>query len=135
MIAVDTNVLLRRLLNDSPAQSDRARDLFESGQEVLITDVVLAEALWTLKGKRYRASRADITKTVESLLEEPWVVFESQQVIWSALCDFTTADRSDYPDALIVNKAKYTAKITRRSYHGTYTFDVGALGIDGTRSP
>lgn len=135
MIAVDTNVLLRRLLNDDPSQTAKARELFESGQEVLITDVVLVETLWTIKGKRYRANRADIARTVESLLEEPCVVFENQQVIWSALCDFVATERADYPDALIVNKAKHTAKITKRPYRGTYTFDAGALHIQGTQSP
>lgn len=57
MIAVDTNVLLRRLLDDDVVQTERARRLVEGAREVLITDVVLAETIWTLKGKRYKARR------------------------------------------------------------------------------
>lgn len=135
MIAVDTNVVLRRVLNDSADQAAKAQRVFESGEEVLITDVVLAETLWTLQGKRYKATRGDIEILVMSLLEEPHVVFESQQAVWSALADFTAAGRADFADVLIVNKAKYIARATGREYAGTFTFDLGALMIDGTRTP
>ena len=64
MIAVDTNVLLRRLLNDDATQAERARRLFESEESVLIADVVLAEAVWTLTGKRYGAGREEIAAVV-----------------------------------------------------------------------
>ncbi|MDE0158519.1 MAG: hypothetical protein OXI02_03110 [Candidatus Dadabacteria bacterium] len=57
MIAVDTNVLLRYPLNDDAAQADTAASLIKGGDAVLITDVVLAETLWTLSGKKYRLTR------------------------------------------------------------------------------
>ena len=41
MIAVDTNVLLRRLLNDDAMQAEKARQLFETQESVLVTDVVV----------------------------------------------------------------------------------------------
>lgn len=91
MIAVDTNVLLRRLLDDDVVQAERARRLVEGAREVLITDVVLAETIWTLKGKRYKARRDDIVAVVRGLLEEHNVVFESRQAIWSALNDYVDA--------------------------------------------
>ena len=39
MIAVDTNVLLRRLLNDDAVQAEKARQVFESKESILATDV------------------------------------------------------------------------------------------------
>ena len=57
MIAVDTNVLLRYLLNDDAAQADMAANLIKGGDTVLITDVVLVETLWTLSGKKYRLNK------------------------------------------------------------------------------
>src|SRR5438552_11656093 len=57
MIAVDTNVLLRRLLDDDATQAEKARRLFETNESVLVTDVVLAETVWTLTGKRYGAGK------------------------------------------------------------------------------
>ena len=144
MISVDTNVLLRRILNDDEEQAEKARKLFEGGMPVLITDVVLAEAIWTLKGKRYRAQKADIEEVVMSLLEELNVVFESQQAVWSALNDFVAAQpiktsdgirTADLVDALIVNKSKIVAHDKNQIYEGTYTFDQAALEINGTKTP
>ncbi len=40
MTAVDANVLLRYLLRDDEAQAEKARRVFESGERILITDVV-----------------------------------------------------------------------------------------------
>ena len=144
MIAVDTNVLLRRLLRDDEDQAAKARRLFEGERPVLITDVVLAETVWTLTGKRYGATKADIQALVMSLLEETNIVFENQQAIWSALNDFVAAQpiktangikTADLADALIVNKAKIVARDQHRAYEGTYTFDQAALQIEGTKIP
>src|SRR5438046_5532639 len=97
MIAVDTNLLLRRLLDDNATQAAKARRLFETQESVLVTDVVLAETIWTLTGKRYRAGKEELAKVVMGLLEERNVVFESRQAVWSAL--------NDYLDALPVKTA------------------------------
>ncbi|MDQ2917612.1 MAG: PIN domain-containing protein [Pseudomonadota bacterium] len=141
MIAVDTNVVLRRLLNDDSVQAEKARRLFEAESEVLVTDIVLAEVTWTLKGKRYNASREDLAAVVIGLLEERNVVFESRQAVWSAVNDFTDAKavttaggirHADLADALIVNKAKITAERRRGRYRGTYTFDQAARALPGT---
>ena len=142
MIAVDTNVVLRRLLGDDVAQSEKARRLFEAETEVLITDIVLAEAVWTIKGKRYSATREDIIALIMGLLGERNVVFESRQAVWSAVNNFAEAkpvksdvEAPDFADALIVNKAKITARRRGKRYRGTYTFDKAALAIDGTKAP
>jgi predicted nucleic-acid-binding protein len=144
VIAVDTNVLLRRLLNDDAGQAERARLLFESEEPVLITDVVLAEAVWTLTGKRYGAGREEIAVVVMGLLEEHNVVFESREAVWSALNDYLDATpvrtasgmrTADLADALVVNKARITAQHRHEQYGGTYTYDQAALVLDGTRAP
>ena len=144
MIATDTNVLLRWVLHDDEEQAARATKLFESAESVLITDVVLVETVWTLRGKRYKATKEDIRALVISLLEEPNMVFENKQVIWSALNDFVAAipvktasgaKTADLADALIVNKTKMVARDRHLAYQGTYTFDRAALQIDGTRTP
>ena len=144
MIAVDTNVVLCRLLGDDVKQAERARRLFEGTEEVLITDVVLAETIWTLKGKRYGASRQELIAVVIGLLEERSVVFESRQAVWSAVNDYAdakpvaTADGThvaDFADALIVNKAKVVAHRRGGRYSCTYTFDQAALTMGGTKAP
>ena len=144
MIAVDTNVLLRRLLDDDAIQSPKARRLFEASHDVLITDVVLAETVWVLTGKRYKASKDDILAMITGLLEEPRVLFENRAAIWSALNEYANAapvrTRSglrelEFPDALIANKAKLIAQRRGDTFDGTYTFDQVALKLDGMKSP
>ena len=53
MIGIEPNILLRLWLNDDPAQNKRIDSLLaEHGStpgSLLVTDVVLAEAVWTLR--------------------------------------------------------------------------------------
>ncbi len=106
MIAIDTNVLLRRLLQDDPLQARLAERRLADHARILVTDVVLAETLWTLCGKRYGASRDDIVNVVMRLLEDPRIAFESDTAVWSALNDYIDFDRVDFQDALIARKAR-----------------------------
>lgn len=143
MIAIDTNVLLRRILRDDVLQAQKADRLFEKAAAILITDVVLVETVWTLISKRYSASKEVIVEVVMSLLEESNIVFESQQAIWSALNDYMDAKpvktsngmkEVDFADALIVIKAKVLMKQWAEPYESTYTFDKAAQSIDGVKA-
>jgi len=57
MIAIDTNVLLRYLLQDDEGQSKKAAALINGTVPVLVTDIVLVETVWVLAGKRYKLDR------------------------------------------------------------------------------
>lgn len=142
MIAVDTNVLLRYLLNDDKAQSGTAAALIKGASFVLITDVVISETIWTLTGKKYKLDKEAVIRVLNSLFEEPNVFFEEGQVVWKALGDFRRAEpvkvggkmkQVDFSDALIVNKAKFHSVKTQVGFQGVYTFDVAAQQIAGTR--
>jgi predicted nucleic-acid-binding protein len=135
VIAIDTNVLLRRLLQDDPEKSKCANRFFEQKERILITDVVLAETIWTLKGKKYCIDKAGIVAVVTSLLEEPAIVFENTHAVWNALNDYIEANPVDFTDALIINKAKETAKLHSEILKAVYTFDHGALKLPGAKSP
>ncbi len=135
MIAVDTNVLLRRLLNDDAVQSDIATSLIEGEDTVLVTDVVLAETLWTLSGKRYRLNRYQLAGVVLALFEESNIRFENGWAVWMALNDYLESDRTDFADSLIINKARAIAKAQGISFSGCYTFDKAAQKIRGAKIP
>ena len=146
MIAIDTNVLLRHVLQDDPKQSPKALQLIEDNDQVLITDVVLVETIWTLLGRKYQASRDDIIKLVSDLLSERSIKFENPQAIWAALSDFQEEQPQygedgrklklpGFADTLIINKARLTAKQAGAALTGIYTFDSGALRIAGTFQP
>lgn len=144
MIAVDTNVLLRYLLDDDKVQSRKAEVLIRGTSPVLITDVVLSETIWTLKGKKYKLDKEGVIRVVNALFEEPNIRFEDGQTVWKALGDFKRADpvkvrgkkkQADFSDALIVNKAKFQTQLTQEFFRGVYTFDVAAQQIPGARKP
>ncbi|MFV1998605.1 MAG: PIN domain-containing protein [Acidiferrobacterales bacterium] len=144
MIAIDTNVLLRYLLWDDKAQAAKADKLINGSSPVLITDVVLTETLWTLKGKKYRLDKTTIVGVLSSLFEEPNVCFEDGQTVWQALNDYRQAKpvkvggkkkEAGFSDALIVNKAKFYAKEKGETLSGVYTFDLAAQKLPGTAEP
>ncbi|WP_076537267.1 PIN domain-containing protein [Shewanella sp. UCD-KL21] len=144
MIAIDTNVLLRYLLQDDEKQASKASKLILGTQPVLVTDVVLTETIWTLKGKRYNLSKEQIIDVVHALFAEPKLTFEDGQAVWGALKDFTNAKpirsggkikQADFPDALIVNKAKRYGQLNNDEVSVVYTFDKAALEIDSTKQP
>lgn len=144
MIAIDTNVLLRYLLQDDEKQANKATKLILGTESVLITDVVLTETIWTLKGKRYRLSKEQIIDVIHALFAEPNLTFEDCQAVWGALKDFTNAKpikssgktkQADFPDALIVNKSKRHGQLNKDEISTIYTFDKAALEIDGTKQP
>ena len=144
MIAVDTNVLLRYLLDDEARQSKKASSIITGKNNVLITDIVLTETIWTLKGKKYNLDKESIIKVINTLFAEPNIIFEDGQTVWRALSDYKQAKtikvgnkrkEADFPDALIVNKALYVANRLNEELDGVYTFDLALQTIPGTRKP
>jgi len=135
MIAVDTNVLLRYLLNDDAVQADIAANLIKGGNMVLITDVVLVETLCTLSGKKYRLNKDQLAGVVHALFEEPNIRFEDGAAVWTALNDYRESDGTDFADSLIINKARMVAKAQGSSFSGSYTFDKAAQKLQGAKTP
>jgi len=144
MIAIDTNVLLRYLLQDDEKQAAIATELIMGPESVLITDVVLAETVWTLKGKRYNIAKSQIIDVIHGLFAEPNIVFEDGLAVWGALRDYMDAvpvksggkaKLADFPDALIVNKAMRHGLFNNNNVSTVYTFDKAALQITGTALP
>ena len=140
MIAVDTNVLLRYLLADDASQHSKARALIKSQPPVLITDVVLAESVWTLTGKRYQLDRAAAGEVVRGLIGDGAFRFESSQVVWSALMDYQTTKpvrgkALDFADALIARKAQLVADDTGHQLKRVYGFDRAAQALPGVEKP
>ena len=140
MIAIDTNVLLRYLLNDHEEQSGIAEALILGNRQVLITDVVLAETVWTLRGRKYKVDDSGIAMALNSLFSESSIIFEDDEVIWKALVDYVNANEIDTPgqrkhvdfaDTLIINKAKMLATDSNEPFGGFHTFDLAASTLPG----
>jgi len=144
MIAVDTNVLLRYLLDDDAGQSKKASSIIAGNSNILITDIVLTETIWTLKGKKYNLDKESIIKVINTLFSEPNIIFEDGQTVWRALNDYKQAKtikvgnkrkEADFPDALIINKALYVANTLNETLDGVYTFDLALQALPRIRKP
>jgi predicted nucleic-acid-binding protein len=140
VIAIDTNVLLRYVLQDDVDQARRATRLFTTSDSILIHNVVLTEAVWVLTGPKYRLSRGDVVLFVESLIEEPNVRFEDNQVVWQSIQLFKRAPRrqgkqADFADVLILLSSRAGIEAIGGLFEGWYTFDRGARQLDGAIAP
>ncbi|MFK0570140.1 PIN domain-containing protein, partial [Endozoicomonas sp.] len=109
--------------------------------KVLITDVVLVETLWTLRGKRYNLKKTALVEVIQKLFAEPNLSFEDGPTVWRALQDYRQAKAikagsktksADFPDALIANKARWCLG---DKLEGIYTFDKAAQQIPGVSEP
>ena len=140
MIAIDTNVLLRYLLQDEKKQSHLANTLIDNSEEVLITDGVLIETIWTLKGKKYNLKKEQLLEVIKQLFKEPNIMIEDGQTVWRASNSYrntqeikvgTKKKDVDFADILILEKSKYVSSRKSRPFSGLYTFDRAAQQIDG----
>lgn len=112
MIAVDTNVVVRLLTNDNPAQARKARALFESGQDLFVSPTVLLETEWVLRSG-YGLAPARIVALLKGLLGLTGVFTAEAQQVASALD--ACAAGMDFADALHLTLSRDAKRF--------YTFD------------
>ncbi|MEN9353748.1 MAG: hypothetical protein RL318_1073 [Fibrobacterota bacterium] len=98
MRALDTNVLVRALVQDDPAQSERASALFRSGEELLIPLTVLLETEWVLR-RLYKRSFPEIAEAFRALLSLPLVRVNQRDVVELAL-EWASEQGLDFADAM-----------------------------------
>lgn len=121
MIGVDTNVLLRLVVDDEPQQIRAARAFFAqrtSDEPAYIGLVVMAEFTWLLR-KRYGYSKDQISDTVLGLLESVDLVIERPDLIEEAAIR-SRQPKVDFADILVARLALERGCVT------TVTFDKDA---------
>ncbi|MFQ5737441.1 MAG: PIN domain-containing protein [Acidobacteriota bacterium] len=108
MKALDTNVILRFLLNDDRAQGLRVKKLFEaserSGARFEITWPVVLETVWVLSAV-YEFQRSEILDALELLAQMPILEFEDYDRLLQ-LIRLGRGTRAHLPDLLIGIAAK-----------------------------
>ncbi len=106
MIGLDTNVLVRYLMQDDAAQAAKASRLIErcsADEPGFITLVVLVELVWVLESS-YDIQRARIAAALELLLRTRELRVEQAEVAWHAVRVYRES-RADFADALIARCA------------------------------
>jgi predicted nucleic-acid-binding protein len=103
MIGIDTNLLVRYLTQDDPAQSKKASAVIEkalAGESgVFINHVVLCEVVWVLD-RAYGFPRVTLGDLLEKILQGKQFEIEDKPTAWQALNDFKSS-KADYADCLI----------------------------------
>jgi len=81
MLGLDTNVLVRYLVQDDPRQFEKARRLIHRetgrGEPVLVSLLVLLEIEWVLRS-RYALAKGEILAAFSALLGAADVAFEDE---------------------------------------------------------
>jgi predicted nucleic-acid-binding protein len=131
MIALDTNVLVRFLVEDDESQTAKATALFEQaiadGTALFISDVVLCETVWVLTS-RYGFSRAEVAAVLRRLLNADHLSFPAPSQHARALAAFS-AGKGDFADYVIREQALAAGCAT------VATFDQALLKETGYRAP
>ena len=103
MIALDTNVLVRFIVEDDSKQTERAKRLIrkqvEGDTPCFVSDVVLCELVWVLQSS-YKVRRPQTAQVLESLLRARHLVFESTDRISRAIKSYRVG-KGDFADYVI----------------------------------
>lgn len=127
MLGLDTNVLVRFLVQDDQQQFERAqkligRELRTSGA-VFISLLVLLETEWVLRS-RYGLAKAEIIAAFSGLLSSSELSFEDEHSVEEAL--FTWKDSTaDFADCLLGARHRVLG------CRATASFDAKAIKLPG----
>jgi predicted nucleic-acid-binding protein len=128
VIALDTNVLVRFLVQDDPEQARVAGEIVDQLTEEatgFVSREVLVELVWVLE-RAYRLGRAEIAGALDGLLASTELVVEGADAIGSAV-ELYRNDGFGFADLMIVAAAQ------RAGATETVTFDRRAARLPGVR--
>jgi len=98
MIRIDTNYIIRYLVNDNIQMADIAEKILTS-KEVFISNEILAEVVYVLLGV-YKIEKKDIANQLLNLLNFPNIFVSNYDVIIKALKIYKTKNL-DFVDCLL----------------------------------
>jgi predicted nucleic acid-binding protein len=101
---VDTNVLIRHLTGDPPAQAIRATRFLAEADELLLADLILAEVAYVLE-TFYEAPRAKVAETLRAILGFSAIKVVDAELAQRAV-EMYDVDRLDFADAYLVASAE-----------------------------
>ena len=125
MIGIDTNVLVRYIVEDDAEQAALATELIEkkcsSKNPAFISLMVLCELVWVLT-RAYQCDRNQLVEVLQNLLLTQNFMIEHHDIAWKAFHDYDGSS-ADYPDCLISRlNEEYACEIT-------WTFDKKAAKL------
>lgn len=124
MRAVDTNVLVRLIARDDPAQVESAEAFISKG--AWVSHLVLAETSWVLDSV-FELKSEQIATAVDMLLSHQQLAVQDADVVVSALQTFRKRPSVSFSDCLIVGIA------TKHGHVPVGTFDRDLARLEGTQ--
>jgi len=121
VIGLDTNVLVRYVMQDDPEQAALAGRCIESltaESPGFVPLVAVIEFVWVLSSA-YGRGRDDVSRALEDLLRTRELIVERAELVWQALRVYRRTN-CDFADTLLERSAA-AAECT-----STLTFDRGA---------
>ena len=122
MIGLDTNVLVRYIVQDDPEQAAAVARLIEgqctAQSPGYVSVPVLVELVWVLT-TAYHYERAVVILVIRQILRTAEFVVEDRDTVWAALREFESG-AADFADYVIAHR-NHARGCTR-----TYTFDLRA---------
>jgi predicted nucleic-acid-binding protein len=126
MKGLDTNVLVRYLTQDDPAQSRKANAVFEraiaGGERIHVDTVVLCELVWVLHSA-YGHDRATVAATLDKLLDAARLSIDGRDLVREAAGLYATGP-GDFADYVLARRSRSAGCDT------TLTFDRAHRGSD-----
>ena len=126
MIGLDTNVLVRYIMQDDARQSGKATAFVESLDDAgggYVTLVSIVELVWVL-GSSYELTRAQVAMALDGILRTRQFTIERADQVLRALRVFKVG-KADFADCLIERSA------ASAGCDKTVTFDVSASRYAG----
>lgn len=103
MKGLDTNVVVRYLVQDDPMQSAIASHLIEQEcsetEQGFICHIVLCEIIWVLK-TCYKVPKENLVEIICTLMEVKQLSIQEPQTVWEALQIYQQSN-ADFSDVLL----------------------------------
>jgi predicted nucleic-acid-binding protein len=124
MRAVDTNLLVRLVVRDDPAQVKLAEAYVAGG--AWVSHLVLAETVWVLDAVHERTP-AQIGKAVELMLNHEHLALQDPDVVGRALEQFTTRRPAvGFSDCLVLEIARKAGHLPLGTFDRSLSKLIGA---------
>jgi predicted nucleic-acid-binding protein len=118
MIGIDTNVIIRYIVQDDPEQAKVATKLIEQSCSLdnpgYINHIVLCEIVWVLR-RNYKLDKQSICQVIEQIMRTDKLMIEDIQLVRKALETFKET-KADFAGCLLSQRnlqagCRYTATL------------------------